>query len=138
VYKDTCSLVDDDPEETVHESETSKKRIVLYGRTVTKMNLSLMDPDLAQLSRLFGGTIVTDQATTKKSWIKPAKLPYKQWATKVAPEEGLIMNCPDAIIRPKFNITYSAKGICLVEIVVTLNAEWQLNEDNTEPQLAAE
>ena len=31
VYKDTCQLLDDDVEETLHESETSSKKIYLCG-----------------------------------------------------------------------------------------------------------
>ena len=89
VYKDTCQLVDDDVEQTVHESETSAKKITLMGKFVTAVNLTLMDPSLEQLSRYFGGTITG--TTPKRKWLRPLKPVYKEWAIWLMPEEGLFV-----------------------------------------------
>ena len=86
VYKDTCQLVDDDVEQTVHESETSSKKITLMGNYVTAVNLTLMDPSLEQLSRYFGGTITG--SAPKRKWLRPLKPVYKEWAVWLMPEEG--------------------------------------------------
>lgn len=128
VYQDTCTLKDDDPEITEHKSETSTKRITQTGEVVTKMELSLMDPDSTILTRHFGGEIKT--SGTRKTWIRPRKLPTKEFAVLVKPEEGIWVGCSHCRIVPKFEITYSAKGICLVPMTVNFNASLQTIEDD--------
>ena len=59
VYEGTAKLTDDDPEVTTHKSETSAKKITLSDPGDCKLELSLMDPTLEELQRLFGGTIST-------------------------------------------------------------------------------
>ena len=88
VYQDTCNLKDDSPEITEHKSETSSKVITLVGETPTNVELSLMDPDLELLARYFGGTIAGEKG--KRTWIRPRKLEYKEWALWIQPEEGLL------------------------------------------------
>jgi hypothetical protein len=134
VYKDTCTLTDDDIEVTTHESETSSKKINLCGEYVTTVELTLMDPDLEQLARYFGGTITGDAG--KRKWIRPRKPVYKEWATWLQPEEGLFVGCPNVCIIPKFEITYSSKGICLVPMKIKLQSELQFDEGQTAPTTA--
>lgn len=136
VYKDTCTLKDADGTETKHESETSNKSINLYEPGETTVELTLMDPDLEQLSRYFGGTI--SGSTGSRKWTRPRKLPYKEWAIWQQPEEGLFIGCPNAVIRPKFEITYSAKGICLVPMTIKYQAELQIDEGLKDPTQASQ
>lgn len=137
VYQETCTLKDSDPEITEHKSETSNKKITLVGETETTVELSLMDPDLELLARYFGGTIQTDSSTKKRKWIRPKKQPYKEWAIWQQPEEGLFVGCANAVIIPKFEITYSAKGICLVPMTIKYQAELQMDEAQTDPSKTA-
>lgn len=134
VYKDTCTLKDADGTETTHESETSSKKIIQYEPGETTVELTLMDPDLEKLVKYFGGTL--SGTTGKRKWIRPRKLPYKEWAVWQQPEEGLLIGCPNARIIPKFEITYSAKGICLVPMTIKYQAETHVNEENVDPSKA--
>jgi hypothetical protein len=131
VYKDTCTMKDADGAETKHESETSSKKIILVEPGETTVELTLMDPDLDLLVKYFGGTL--SGTTGKRKWIRPRKLPYDEWAVWQQPEEGLLIGCPNVRIIPKFEITYSAKGICLVPIVIKYQAETHVNEENKAP-----
>lgn len=131
VYQDTCSLKDDEPEVTEHKSETSNKRITLTGETPTSVELSLMDPDMELLSRYFGGSI--SGAKGQRSWIRPKKLPYKEWAMWIQPEEGFFLGCTNVRIIPKFEITYSAKGICLVPMTIKFQSELTTSEGMKDP-----
>lgn len=131
VYQDTCTLKDSDAEITEHKSETSKKRIVLTGETDTTVELSLMDPDLDLMERYFGGEIEGEKPNRK--WKKPKKLPYKEWAIWQQPEEGLFIGCANARIIPKFEITYSSKGICLVPMTIKYQSELEVDEAMTDP-----
>ena len=133
VYQDTCTLKDSDPTETVHRSETSNKKIIQIQAGDTTAELSLMDPDLELLARYFGGTIVTDTTTQKKRWVRPRKMPYKERCIKVIPEEGLLLVTRAAIIVPTFNITYSAKGICLVPMKINFIADLEMDEACVSP-----
>lgn len=128
VYQDTCKLTDDDPEVTEHKSETSTKKITQVGELTTKMDLSLMDPDQDQLTRYFGGSFTGTAG--KKVWVRPRKLPTTEFAIWIQPEEGIWVGCSHCRIVPKFEITYSKTGICLVPMSVYFNASLQANEDS--------
>lgn len=134
VYKDTCTLRDDDVEQTVHESETSSKKITVSGEYNTSVELSLMDPDLELMARYFGGTVTSGQ---KRKWIRPRKPAYKEWAIKIMPEEGLMLQCSNCAITPKFEITYSATGICLCPMTIKFQAELEADEDASDPTKTA-
>lgn len=134
VYKDTCTLKDADGTETTHESETSSKKIIQYEPGETTVELTLMDPDLEKLVKYFGGSFTGTNG--KRKWIRPRKLPYKEWAVWQQPEEGLLVGCPNARIIPKFEITYSAKGICLVPMTIKYQAETHVSEENVDPSKA--
>lgn len=135
VYQETCTLKDSDPETTVHKSETSSKKITMVGETYTTVELSLMDPDLELLSRYFGGDVTGE--TGKRKWVRPKKLPYKEWALWIKPEEGLFVGCPTTRIIPKFEITYNSKGICLVPMTIEFQAELLMDEEMTDPTTTA-
>lgn len=131
VYKDTCQLLDDDVEEILHESETSNKKITLCGEYVTGVQLSLMDPDMELLARYFGGAIIGSKGQRK--WWRPRKPEYKEWAIWLMPEEGLFLGCPNTRIIPKFEITYSAKGIALVPMKIKFQDQLCVEEGMTDP-----
>lgn len=131
VYKDTCTLKDDDPSETKHESETSNKKIIQTEEGDTTVELSLMDPDMALLTKYFGGT-VTGNAGERK-WVRPRKLPYKEFAIMIFPEEGFCVQSACVKITPKFEITYSSKGIALVPMKITFIEPMVTEEGATQP-----
>lgn len=131
VYKETCTLTDDDVETTKHESETSSKKIVLAGEYVTTIELTLMDPDLEQLSRYFGGTVSGTEGSQK--WSRPLKPPYKEWAMWIQPEDGMFVGSPNVRIIPKFEITYNSKGICLCPMTISLQSTLDFSEGQTDP-----
>lgn len=132
VYKDSCQLLDEDVEETLHESETSSKKITLCGEYVTGVQLSLMDPDMEQLARYFGGAI-TGTTKGQRKWWRPRKPEYKEWALWLMPEEGLFIGCPNTRIIPKFEITYSSKGIALVPMKIKFQDQLCVDETQTDP-----
>ena len=136
VYQDTCKLTDTDPEVTVHKSETSNKKITLLGETETTVELSLMDPDMELLARYFGGSI-TGGSSPNRKWVRPRKPEFKEWAVWLQPEQGLYIGCANATIIPKFEITYSSKGICLVPMKINFNAELQIDETMDDPTQGA-
>lgn len=131
VYQETCTLKDDDPETTEYKSETSSKVITLIGETVTNIQLTLLDPDLVLLSRYFGGSVSGEKGQRK--WVRPKKLPYKEWGIWLQPEEGFFVGAANVRIIPKFEITYSSKGVCLVPITIKIQSELQFDESMTDP-----
>lgn len=135
VYQETCTLTDSDPETTVHKSETSNKKITMVGETDTTVELSLMDPDLELLSRYFGGEVSGLEGARK--WTRPKKLPYKEFALWIKPEEGLFVGCAVVRIIPKFEITYNSKGICLVPMTIEFQSELLMDEAMDDPTKAA-
>ena len=72
------------------------------GETPTNVELSLMDPDLELLARYFGGTIAGEKG--KRTWIRPRKLEYKEWALWIQPEEGLFIGCANVRILSLIHI----------------------------------
>lgn len=122
VYEDTAKLTDDDPDVTVHKSETSVKKIVVSKPGDCKLELSLMDPSLTELQRLFGGEItnVTVGTDTKQKWTRPRNFQPQSFAYIGIPEDGDCTMCPVVTIVPKFEITYSKTGIMLVPMTIYL------------------
>lgn len=122
VYQNTARLADDDATVTAHKSETSKKQIILTEPGDCKLELSLMDPSLDQLQRLFGGTIeqVSVGGQQKPKWTRPRNFQPKGFAYIGVPEDGDCTMCPAVAIVPKFEITYSKTGIMLVPMVIYL------------------
>ena len=93
-----------------------------------------MDPDLTLLGQYFGGEV--SGSTKQRKWIRPKKLPYKEWAIWIQPEEGLFIGCANVRIIPKFEITYSSKGITLVPMTIKFQAELQADEGMKNPTQA--
>lgn len=123
VYQDTCQLVDEAPEITTHKSETSNRKIIQTGETVTTIELSLMDPDLDTLAKYFGGSVSGDK------WERPRELPYKEFAIQLEPDAGMFVGSKAARIVPRFEITYSSTGICLVPVTITLIEPLEISKD---------
>ncbi len=111
-----------------------KTLVTLVGETPTAIELSLMDPDLTQLARYFGGTPTGEDG--KRVWIRPKKLEYKEWAMWIEPEEGLFVGCANVRIIPTFEITYSSKGICLVPMTIKFQSNLQASEEMSDPTVA--
>ena len=109
----------------------------MVGETDTTVELSLMDPDLELMARYFGGEIDSTGGNGKRKWKRPKKLPYKEWALWIKPEEGLFVGCPTTRIIPKFEITYNSKGICLVPMTIEFQAELEVDEGMTDPTVKA-
>jgi hypothetical protein len=131
VYQESATLKDDDPTITEHKSETSSKVIVLSEPGSTNITLSLMDPDLELLAKYFGGTI-TGSAGSRK-WTRPRQLPTKDWAIRILAAEGLTVQCPNVKITPKFEITYSSKGIMLVPMTIKCQDSLTFDESDADP-----
>lgn len=128
VYQDSATLTDADGTTTSHKSETSAKEIVLYKPGDTTIELQLMDPDMEQLKRYFGGEITTGTGS-KKTWTRPRNYSSKCFAIFIIPEDGNALQCPVAYIAPRFNITYNAEGIMLVDMTITLSGNVVITED---------
>ena len=134
VYQESCTLKDSDPETTVFKSETSSKKITVVGEIDTTVELTLMDPDLAQLSRYFGGEV--SGSGTNRTWTRPKKLDYVEWAVWIQPIDGLFVGCPVARIIPKLEISYNSKGICLMPMTIEFQADLQVAEGMTAPTIS--
>ena len=134
VYKDTCKLIDSDIETVVHKSETSKKKITCTGEYETTVELTLMDPDLDKMAAYFGGKVEPGSGGLgKRKWVRPLKPEYKEWAVWLQPEQGLFVGCANVRIIPKFEITYSTKGICLVPLKIEFQQELVFDESKKDP-----
>lgn len=125
VYQSTAKLTDDDANIVTHKSETSKKKIVLTEPGDCKLELSLMDPSLDELVRIFGGTkvAINEGSDTKYKWTRPRNYQGKAFALIAIPEDGDALLNPACIVVPKFEITYSATGIMLCPMTIYLNGE---------------
>lgn len=73
----------------------------------------------------------------KRKWIRPRKLEYKEWGLWIQPEEGLFIGCANVRVIPKFEITYSSKGICLVPMTIKFQSELEADEGMEDPTKAS-
>jgi len=118
-FQDTCKFAQDDPEETEFFAEEVDDPIVIISRPgKVKFNFSIMDPVLATLKKLFGGTI-TGIGDDEK-WEAPDKFPNIEQSVKITPEMGLKFEIPRMKITAKINGEFSKKGLFLIEVAGTV------------------
>ena len=101
VYEKTCTFVDGDPAKKVHKSETSGKKIVQRTKGDSVLKLSIMDPDMATTAEFKGATLTgtAGARTSKESFT----CNNKEYAFKVFPEAGLVLNISAAMVNAKRN-----------------------------------
>lgn len=133
VFEDSASLSEDEQSKESFKSETSARKITIYGKAGDlSMNLELMSPDLELMARYFGGTVVTG-ANGKKSWKRPANFSAKPFAFMVLAENGLMLKCSQVAIAPRLGMDYTETGILKVPLSISLIDEVEYTEDTTSP-----
>lgn len=116
VYQDSCTFVEKDPTITEHKSETSAKRIVIKRKEGFELKFSIMDPTPDEIAAFCGGSVASGKWTESDSSEQISK------AIEVEPQEGLILEIPNASIAAKINTTFSSTGITLLEVTATPQA----------------
>lgn len=138
VFQDTATLSEEEQGKETFKSETSARRITVYGKAgdVT-LELELMSPDLDLMARYFGGTVVADSQTNKKSWQRPANFTAKPFAMIVLAENGLTLKCSQVAIAPRVEMQYTETGILRVPMNISCVDELLYDEDTTSPVFVA-
>ena len=117
VYQDSATFVTKDATVTEHKSETSSKRIVMTTKEGHELKFSIMDPTPAEIAAFMGGT-----ANGTSGWTEAEESVQIDKALEVEPVQGLKLHIPSASITAKFNTTFSAKGITLLDVTATTTA----------------
>lgn len=138
VFQDTATLTEEEQSKETLRSETSARKIVIYGKAgdVT-LELELMSPDLDLMARYFGGTVVTNTSTNKKSWQRPANFTAKPFAMMIQAENGLMLKCSQTAIAPRVEMQYTETGILRVPMNISCVDELLYDEDTTAPTFVA-
>lgn len=138
VYQNTAALSEEEQNKEVHKSETSARKITIYGKPGdATIELELMSPDVDLMARYFGGTVVTNSTTNKKSWQRPANFTAKPFAMIVLAENGLTLKCSQVAIAPRLAHDYNETGVLRVPMSVSLVDEVTYDEDTTSPVYVA-
>ena len=114
-YEDTCKFSQDDPTENEFNAEEEDDPVEIYsvpGKTT--FTFSIMNPDLALLSRLFGGTVASDV------WAYPDAVGSVEESVIIVPKKGLKFLVPRMKLVAKINGEFSKKGLLLVEVTGTV------------------
>lgn len=117
-YQDTCKLTQDPAEVTEHYEEgRSAPEVRSKKKKVPSLAFSIMDPDAQILADYVGGTATgTDGA---KVWGYDGTEIVANKSILVVPEQGLEIYIPNADIEATINADMSAKGLFMVDFVVT-------------------
>jgi len=121
-YQDSCTMTQDDPEETEHYAEEVDDPIVVKRRKgKTTFAFQIMDPDVDTLVAVLGGTKTTTGEAPDEvdTWNAPDKVPTIEKSLRITPEEGLQIDIPRGSITAKINGTFSKTGIFLIDVSVT-------------------
>ena len=119
VYKDTCDLIESDPQKFPHFSEQNPTNAVKIftqaGEEVLKF--SLMSTSSASLATVLGGTVTTlDTVTT---WNKPAANTDIEKFVELITVDGTKIVYPRASMTGKRNYQIRANGINLIDVFMT-------------------
>ena len=118
VYKDTCKINQDTADVTEHfEEGMAAPEVRKKTRKIPKLTFSLMDADPKMLADYVGGTCTGTGAAAK--WTYDGNEVVTNKAIHIETEQGLNFEIPNADIEASINSDMSAKGIFLVDFVVT-------------------
>jgi hypothetical protein len=118
-FQDTCKLQQDDPETTDFYAEEVDNPVFSMSRAgKTTFTFSIMNPELATLQSMLGGTISGSGDTAK--WLAPDTLPIIEQSVKITPQQGLVFEIPRMKIVAKINGEFSKKGLLLIEVTGTV------------------
>lgn len=117
-YKDTCKINQDSADVTEHHEEgKAAPEVRKKSRKIPQVMFSLMDADAKMLADYVGGT--TTGTTGKETWGYDGDELVANKAIFIETEQGLDFEIPNGDIEATINADMSAKGIFLVDFVVT-------------------
>jgi hypothetical protein len=119
-YQDTCKFQQEDPEENDFYAEEYDDPVfsqIKSGKTT--FAFSIMNPELATLKALLGGTIVPEDGDNPETWEAPDNMPIIEKSVKITPQQGLAFEIPRLKIAAKINGEFSKKGLLLIEVAGT-------------------
>ena len=114
VYKDSCKISQEASEVTEH-FEEGHAAPVYSKRTkkIPKSTFQLCDADPKALARFVGGK------ETSGVWEFNGNELTEDAAIEIEPEQGMIIQMPNASIEAVINSDMSSKGIFLVDLTIT-------------------
>lgn len=119
-YKDTAKLNQDAAEVTEHfEEGRSAPEVRKKSKKIPKFTFSIMDADIDTLVAYVGGTKVNKTTSDKTKWAFDGSEEVENRAILIKSEQGLYFEIPNADIEAVVNADMSAKGIFLVDFIIT-------------------
>jgi hypothetical protein len=113
-YKDTCKIAQDAADVTEHfEEGKAPPEVRRKSKKIPKLTFSLMNADPQMLAGYVGGVV------TSGKWGYDGDELVANRAILVETEQGLDFEIPNADIEAVINSDMSAKGIFLVDFIVT-------------------
>ena len=122
-YKDTAKFGQEQSEATEHYEEGNAIPVVRkVTKKVPKFNFSIMDADIDTLVRYVGGTKTAKSSSEKTKWAFDGTEIVENCSMLIQTEQGMYFEIPNAAIEAPLNADMSAKGIFLVDFVITPTA----------------
>lgn len=122
-YKDTAKFGQEQSEATEHYEEGNAIPVVRkVTKKVPKFNFSIMDADIDTLVRYVGGTKTAKSSSEKTKWAFDGTEIVENCSMLIQTEQGMYFEIPNAAIEATLNADMSAKGIFLVDFVITPTA----------------
>ena len=119
-YKDSAKFGQEPSEVTEHFEEGNVIPVVRkVAKKVPKFTFSIMDADIDTLVRYVGGTKVAKSGSEKTKWAFDGTEVVENCSILIQTEQGLHFEVPNAAVEATINSDMSAKGIFLVDFVIT-------------------
>lgn len=119
-YKDTAKLSQESAEVTEHFEEGNPAPIVRkVVKKIPKFAFSIMNADIDTLVEYVGGSKINKSGSEKTKWAFDGNEIVPNRSILIKSEQGLYFEIPNANIEAVISADLSAKGIFLVDFVVT-------------------
>jgi hypothetical protein len=119
-YQNTCKFQQEDPETTDFYAEEYDDPVFSVSKAgKTTFTFSIMNPELATLKSVLGGTIVPENGGTPETWNAPSNMPIIEKSVRITPQQGIAFDIPRMKIVAKINGEISKKGLLLIEVTGT-------------------
>lgn len=122
-YKDSCKMAQATSDVTEHfEEGKAAPEYRKKQKKIPALTFSIMDPDAQVLADYVGGTFTAATVgppATPATWGFNGDETVANKAVRVKTTQGLWIDIPNADIEANINAEFSAKGIFLVDFIVT-------------------
>ena len=129
-YRDSCKITQEDGEEIeLNSEESDDPEYVIQRAGKIKVDFSVMNPEIATLQKMLGGTVTGVGAAAV--WEAPESMPEVEQSIEITPKIGLKITIP----RLKMNCKIDWSNVGTTPLLISVSGTVLVPEKAGEPKI---